>query len=129
MLWTHVTSPFIGENDYTDMIEAYFSALKYGTHDSLATVTVIQKFLWNGAGPINYDRKVEKWPRTQTLKPIYELNSGAFIVDVSLGRILFDRIGEKPLLFPLSSRKGFDIDWEEDFAVAEHMYRAIGPLC
>ncbi len=74
VLWTHVTSPFVEEYLYTDMINYYLKNLKY--HDSLMSVTKIQKFLWNDNNPISYDRKEEKWPKTQNIKAIYEINKG-----------------------------------------------------
>ena len=68
VLWTQVTSPFIDSSLYDHIIQTYWDGLAT-THDSLMTVTPLQNFLWNAAGPINYDRNVEKWPRTQTLDP------------------------------------------------------------
>ena len=43
------------------------------------TVTKIQKFIWNDVEPLNYDRSLEKWNRTQTIEPLLEVNNGAFI--------------------------------------------------
>ncbi|MCS5489179.1 cytidylyltransferase domain-containing protein [Algoriphagus limi] len=122
VLWTHVTSPFIGAEDYDEMIEAYQKALGEG-HDSLMTVTKWQKFLWNEQGPVNYDRDIEKWPRTQTLQPLYEIDSGAFITDISVYQHLKDRVGQKPKLFLQEQQKSFDIDWEEDFKIAEYYWK------
>ena len=77
IMWTHVTSPFIGSETYSRIIEAYFKNLHL--YDSLMTVTKLQKFIWNNVEPINYDVTIEKWPRTQTIEPLWEVNSGAFI--------------------------------------------------
>ena len=65
ILWTHVTSPFLDADIYNQIIEAYFQNI--GQNDSLMTVTMLQKFVWNDTSPINYDQSVEKWPRTQTI--------------------------------------------------------------
>src|SRR5690606_16707270 len=83
VLWTHVTSPFLSSNTYQTAIEKYFKVLNAGTYDSLMTVNKIQTFLWNQQGSINYNREIEKWPRTQTLPKIYEINSGIFINSIS----------------------------------------------
>jgi CMP-N-acetylneuraminic acid synthetase len=120
VLWTHVTSPFVDEKLYDDMIQKYFENIK--TNDSLMSVTKIQKFLWNSSDPINYDKTIEKWPRTQTIEPIYEVNSGAFIADISVYKRLDDRIGKKPFLYELSTKEAFDIDWKDDFEIAEVLW-------
>jgi CMP-N-acetylneuraminic acid synthetase len=118
ILWTHVTSPFVGARVYSDIIASYRNALMRG-HDSLMTTTKLHAFLWGENGPVNYDRTLEKWPRTQTIKPIHEINSAAFLAPVDIYRRHNDRIGLCPLLYPLDRLCGFDIDWEEDFTLAE----------
>jgi len=118
ILWTHVTSPFLNAQAYEEIIGAYFNKLNQG-YDSLMTTNLIHSFLWNEVGPINYNRALEKWPRTQTLEPIHEINSGVFLASVAIYRELQDRIGVNPYLYPLDKIQGFDIDWEDDFKVAE----------
>ena len=121
ILWTHVTSPFIGPDIYDRIIEEYFENVDY--YDSLMTVTKLQKFIWNDKGPINYDHSIEKWPRTQTIEPLYEVNSGAFIATKEIYRERMDRIGSRPYLFQLSEEISFDIDWLPDFTMAETIYQ------
>ena len=120
ILWTHVTSPFIDGALYDQMIESYFDGSD--NFDSLMSVTKLQKFIWNDEGPISYDRNIEKWPRTQTLTPLYEVNSGAFIAHSNIYQLHSDRIGLKPKLFTISEEKSFDIDWLPDFTMAEIMF-------
>ena len=122
ILWTHVTSPFIGPEIYSEMIETYFSNLNQ--FDSLMTVTKIQKFIWSKREPLNYSRSTEKWPRTQTLSPLWEVNSGAFITSREIYQAKLDRIGDAPFLFSLSNEIAFDIDWPTDFEMAETLYKA-----
>ena len=112
VLWTHVTSPFLDESGYSAIIKQYNQALTEG-YDSLMTTNSIQGFLWDDNGAINYDRNVEKWPRTQTLNPINEVNSAVFLANSETYSSLKDRIGEKPYLYTLDKIKGFDIDWED----------------
>ena len=120
VLWTHVTSPFVDETVYQEAIEHYYKNLK--SYDSLMSVTKIQKFLWDEHGAVNYDRDREKWPRTQTIKPLYEINSGIFLADRSIYETYQDRIGERPCLYALNDRTAFDIDWEVDFEMAEVLW-------
>ncbi|TKD44167.1 cytidylyltransferase domain-containing protein [Azotobacter chroococcum] len=118
ILWTHVTSPFITAHDYDSIISHYFTALKDG-YDSLMTTSLIHGFLWNTEGPINYDKEIEKWPRTQTLPAIHEINSAVFLSHSSIYKALNDRIGNKPFLYPQDKIKSFDIDWPDDFHIGE----------
>jgi CMP-N-acetylneuraminic acid synthetase len=124
ILWTHVTSPFIDTQIYDNAIINYKELIKNNKYDSLVSVTKHQKFFWDENGKsINYDREHEKWPRTQTLPPIYELNSGIFIAGVEIYKTLSDRIGKKPFMFELTETDALDIDWEQDFIVAEQFWK------
>ena len=120
ILWTHVTSPFIDENDYNKAIEIYHSQIN--KYDSLMSVTKLHTFLWDRSGPINYDRSLFKWPWTQTLPEIFEVNSGIFIAKSDIYKTKKDRIGDRPYFFELEGYNGFDIDWEKDFDLAEHIF-------
>ena len=121
ILWTHVTSPFIGSAIYDQIIETYFANIEHT--DSLMTVTKLQKFIWNDTGPINYDHSIEKWPRTQTIKPLWEVNSGAFLANRKIYLEYMDRIGSRPYLYQLSEKVSFDIDWLPDFNMAEAIFQ------
>lgn len=122
ILWTHVTSPFINGADYDSAINIYKkNVLNSNEFDSLMSVNKLQTFLWNRNGPVNYDRSMSKWPFTQSIDPLYEVNSGIFIASLEIYKHVSDRIGEKPFLLELDHKKSFDIDWEEDFLMAEQM--------
>ncbi|MDR0604503.1 MAG: acylneuraminate cytidylyltransferase family protein [Bacteroidales bacterium] len=122
IMWTHVTSPMCNEIDYEKAISEYFSRLKQG-YDSLMSVTSLRKFLFYKNGKaVNFDRDIELWPRTQTLTPVYEANSAFFINSLDNYILYKDRIGKSPFFYELASLKSFDIDWEEDFKIAEIIY-------
>jgi len=123
IMWTHVTSPFIDSDVYDRIIETYFENINH--NDSLMTVTKLQKFIWNDTSSINYDYNLEKWPRTQTLDPLWEVNSGAFITTKKIYRERMDRIGARPYLFQLNEALAFDIDWLPDFKMAEVFYKKV----
>ena len=120
ILWTHVTSPFIGPDIYCKIIETYLKNLNQ--FDSLMTVTKLKKFIWNDSEPVNYDRSQEKWPRTQTIETLWEVNSGVFLAPKAIYEKHMDRIGEIPYLFELSDEIAFDIDWLPDYKIAETLY-------
>lgn len=127
ILWTHVTSPFLDRRTYDTLIKDYWASLAIG-HDSLMTVTQIQNFLWNETGPINYDKAIEKWPRTQTLDPLYIINSGAFIASAEIYRKQHDRIGKNPKLFNLNHIQDLDIDRIDDFEFCETLWPLKGNI-
>lgn len=118
LLWTHVTSPFIDTDLYNKIIESYFIE-KCNGFDSLMTVSAIKNFVWGDDGPLNYDRKKLKWPFTQNIKEVYEINSGVFISSYENYKSTKDRIGCKPYLYKLNKVESTDIDWPEDFIIAE----------
>ncbi|QNI86962.1 cytidylyltransferase domain-containing protein [Synechococcus sp. ROS8604] len=123
ILWTHVTSPFVSSKCYDKLIKSYFEALSEG-YDSLMTTSLIRNFVWNDSAPLNYNRTIEKWPRTQTLPRLYEVNSAAFIASSIVYNEFSDRIGKKPLLYVLDQFKSFDVDWPDDFTFAEQLIKS-----
>lgn len=123
VLWTHVTSPLFGTKEYEFVIEKYFEVNNSG-YDSLMTVTPIREFLWTKNGAKNYNRELEKWPRTQTLEEIYSVNSAVFINSIHNYKNYNDRIGKIPYLQETDKINGFDIDWPEDFIIAEILYKS-----
>lgn len=121
IIWTHVTSPFLKAETYDAMIETFH---KYQPmYDSLMSVNELRTFIWDKNGAVNYNRKIEKWPRTQTLEPWYEINSGVFIADRSVYTQLHDRVGKHVFPYPTTKMESFDIDWPEDFEMAELLYK------
>lgn len=118
ILWTHVTSPFITAKHYDYVIQVYREKLEHG-YDSLMSTTAIHGFLWRDEKPMNYDRTIEKWPRTQTLIPVHEVNSGIFLAPSYVYRELEDRIGQRPYLYGMDKITSYDIDWPEEFEMAE----------
>ena len=126
VVWTHTTSPFVDKNVYEDTIEKYLKNLT--KYDSLMTVTRLKKFIWDGSGPVNYDRNREKWPQTQVINPLYEVNSGVFILDLKDYDKYKDRIGINPFLYTLNWKQSFDIDWKEDFEIAEILWGKYGKI-
>ena len=124
ILWTHVTSPFINEHDYDKIIQAYLKSLTLG-FDSLMTALKIQGFIWDETKPISYHRQDLKWPMTQKIKPLYEIDSGVFLSSIENYKSLADRIGNKPFIYTQEKTKSVDIDWPEDFNFAESLWKTV----
>ena len=99
--------------------------LRKKSFDSLLSVSKIQQFLWSKKENrcINFDRSLVKWPRTQDLSPLYEINHAFYINSRENYLKLHDRIGESPLLFELDRIHSFDIDWAVSYT---HLVFRIG---
>lgn len=124
ILWTHVTSPFTNELIYKKAIEDYFRVLDSNENDSLLSVTLLRTHIWKSDGiPVNYDRKKEKWPRSQSVEPLMEVNSAIFINSRVNYINLEDRIGLKPYFFEMDQIESLDIDYEDDFLLAESIFK------
>lgn len=121
VLWTHVTSPFLKEGDYNQIIECYFKQLEDG-YDSLMTVLKLQTFIWDKKKPVSYERNGLKWPMTQNIEPLFEVDSGVFLSSINNYKEYNDRIGKTPFLYEQEKNKSIDIDWPEDFIFAERLW-------
>lgn len=114
-LQTHSTNPLLREQTLTKAIEAFFAQKE---HDSLFSVTPIHARLYRkDASAINHDPK--NMLRTQDLPPVYEENSNFYIFSRKSFTDNFHRIGAKPMMWPMEKLEAVDIDFEEDFALAE----------
>ncbi len=120
--WMHVTSPFFDAPEIDRAVLAYRRAIERGDCDSLMGVTRLQTFLWGSSGCISHDRAKVKWPQTQDLEPVWEVNSTIFIIERALMARYEDRIGDVPLLHEVDRHHAFDIDWPDDF---EHLVRSL----
>lgn len=124
ILWGHVTTPLAGARQYDEGIEYYYSKLGEG-YDSLVGVTELKNFLLNKAGKLVNNTTDLPWPRTQDLAPLYEINHTMFIAKREVYTEQKNRIGNKPLLYVMDKIHSFDIDWEEDFALTEMIYKNV----
>ena len=59
---------------------------------------------------------------------MFEVNSAMFLAPVAVYRRTADRVGDRPLLYPVPKAKTVDVDWEEDFALAASLWRARGVI-
>lgn len=128
IFWLHVTSPFIDDDDYRQAIMNYKIHVINGKCDSLMSVSKIQAFIWDDEKKdiINCDRSINKWPNTQDLTPLYEINHGYYISSRKNYTSLSDRIGLNPYLHVTEKHKCVDIDWEDDFLLCQQLAKAKG---
>ena len=118
ILWTHVTSPFVGSSEYSKIIRQYHEKTAEG-YDSLMSAVAIRSFVWHHGKPVNYSRQDVKWPNSQTLSTVHEINSAVFLARRETFIECNDRIGRRPFVYEMDKLVSFDIDWPEDFVLAE----------
>lgn len=122
ILWGHTTTPFVQAQDYDEGIDLYFSKVAEG-FDSMISVMTLQNFLLDKEGKVfNYDSGKNRWPRTQDLPMLYEVNHAMFIAPRETYINQRNRVGERPYLYVMDKIKSFDIDWYDDFLMAEALY-------
>lgn len=115
---THSTNPLLRPQTITAAIEALLASSE---HDSLFSVTRLQRRLWDADGrAVNHDP--DQLLRTQDLPPVYEENSCLYIFSKPILEARRNRIGERPLMFEIDRIEAWDIDDEQDFQIAELLY-------
>lgn len=122
ILWGHVTTPLIGAEKYDDAIKLYSEKLLEG-YDSLVGVKELKNFLLNKDGNLINNTTNILWPRTQDLDPLYEINHTVFLTNREVYLEQKNRIGRKPYLHVMDEIHSFDIDWPDDFVIAEMMFQ------
>lgn len=122
ILWGHVTTPLCGADQYDASIKLYLEKLDEG-YDSLVGVTEMKNFLLNKEGKLINNTTNIPWPRTQDLEALYPINHTIFLAKREVYVEQKNRIGKKPLLHIMDELHSFDIDWPDDFTIAEIMYK------
>ena len=124
ILWGHVTTPIVNAEEYDKAIDLYQSKLSEG-FDSLVGVVELKNFLLNKEGQLINNSTLLPWPRTQDLEALYEINHTMFLAKRNVYVEQKNRVGVKPLLYEMDKMKSFDVDWEEDFTIAEVIYKSL----
>lgn len=121
ILWTHVTSPFVGAEDYNAAIKKY-DEVKNSDYDSLISGRHYHDFLLDKkrGGLVNNPTQFS-WPRTQDLEDWFEINNGIFIASRE-DYLKGNRTGKNPFLMEFDKISSLDIDDEDDFKIAEAVY-------
>jgi len=116
---THSTNPLLRTETISNIIQVFLD--NHPMYDSLFSVTKIQTRLWDClTRPINHNSAILL--RTQDLPPVFEENSCIYIFSRFTLESRHNRIGERPLMYPLDREEAYDIDEEFDFYVAENLY-------
>ena len=116
----HCTSPFVTAEHIDECIDA----VEHDGYDSSFTGEKIQRLLWNNKNqPLNFE--ADNVPRTQDLEPIYNEVSAAYVFKKEVFVNYRRRIGINPHITEVNGVECVDIDYPEDFEIANAVYMNI----
>jgi CMP-N-acetylneuraminic acid synthetase len=115
-LQTHSTNPLLHSQTISKAIQALLAS--YPAYDSLFSVTRLQTRLWDQLGrAINHNPAILL--QTQDLPPVYEENSCIYMFSRETLLVRRNRLGDRPLMFPIDAAEAWDIDEELDFTIVD----------
>lgn len=117
ILWSFCTSPLMTPSVYEKSIETYLKSIQNG-YDSLISVSILNKYIWNDFGPVNYDPNCENIIPKKKLPNYYIINDGIYIAqrkNMEKWRLYH---GKKPFLFLTDKIHSVDIDDNLDYLQA-----------
>lgn len=115
----HCTSPFVKAERFSECIH---KVCEEG-YDSSFTGEKIQRLMWHDGQPLNFD--AANVPRTQDLPVYYNEVSAAYVFKKETFETLHRRIGLNPYICEVSGVECVDIDYPEDFEIANAIYMNI----
>lgn len=116
---SHATGPFT----QSESIDACVDAVASGEYDSAFLARRLQEFLWQNGTAMNFD--IQHFPRTQDLTPIYSEAPGAYVFTKETFEKYDRRVGVHPYIHEISEIESRDIDYPEDFEIANAIYKSI----
>ncbi|WP_299609646.1 HAD-IA family hydrolase [uncultured Tateyamaria sp.] len=109
----HATAPFITR----ETVRASVDAVQNGGYDSAASALKLKTYCWHRGEPLNYDPAA--MAQTQDLLPIYAETSGVYVFRKADYLTTNTRINGRTFLAEVDAREAVDIDYPEDFALAQ----------
>ncbi len=116
ILWATCTSPLVTPNLYRKALSEYRQALIEG-YDSLVSMEVFRRYLWDEKGPVNYKLGLAHVP-SQQLPPLYFVTDGILIAPREKMIEWHYFHGSNPYRFIMDKRSSVDVDDELDLACA-----------
>lgn len=112
----HATSPFVSADHIRECVDAVIA----GGYDSAFCAKKIQNFLWQGSRPLNF--VLNDPPRTQEMEPIFMEQSTPYVFTRKCWELNRARSGTNPFVCECSEIECIDIDYPEDFELANVVY-------
>ena len=118
---THTTNPLLKTSSVNDAIETFLNKVSEGYETLFSVKTHYTRFYDSIGQDMNHNR-FHLIP-TQDLDPIYEENSCMYLFSKSTLMKYKARIGKKAYLYKMTDIESTDIDWHEDFKLAELLHK------
>ena len=115
----HATSPFAKPQTIDTCVSKVISE----GYDSAFCTERLKTFLWMNGHPINFD--LNNFPRTQDLPPILAETSIAYVFSKETFKKYNRRVGVHPYIHEVGRIEAIDIDYPEDFEIANAIYKEI----
>lgn len=114
-LQTHSTNPLLSAATIDAAVRAFATQ---DEHDSLYTVTRVQKRFFDAAGqPVNHDPSILL--NTQDLPPLFEENSCLYVFTRDSFTKRGNRLGVSPWMYEIDKLEAIDIDDEVEFGIVK----------
>jgi len=124
IVYLHVTSPTLSDRTLEKACKKYLENLnKNSEYDSLATVEVLRKYIWNEGHAVNYDP--DSHPRSQDLPEYFALNFAINIISRDKMISRKNIVGKKFYPYVLDDIESIDVDTHHDFKIAEFFYNTV----
>jgi len=115
----HATSPFAK----VETIDACIDKVISGEHDSAFCAENVKAFMWKDGKPINFEP--DSIPRTQDLPSIYAETSIAYVFSKETFAKHNRIVGVNPYICNVGKIEAIDIDYPEDFVIADAIYKEV----
>ena len=115
----HTTSPFAKPSTIAELVDKVSS----GEYDSAFCAESLRTFMWQEGKPINFDP--DHFPRTQDLPLIYGETSIAYVFTKESFLKHNRRLGSNPYIKEVDKIEAMDIDYPEDFEIANAVYKEV----
>ena len=115
-LLEHITTPLVELEHISECIRQ----VQTGKHDSAFCAKRIQTFLWKDGEPFNF--ALENPPRTQDMEPFFIETTSTYVFTYDSFIKNHARTGENPYICECSEIESIDIDYQDDFDLADAIY-------
>ena len=118
---THTTNPLLKTSTINHAIKKFIDKNKEGYETLFSVKTHHTRFYNSNGDDMNHNRF--RLIPTQELESIYEENSCMYVFSKQTLIKYKARIGKEAYLYKMNDIESTDIDWEEDFKIAESLHK------